>query len=393
MYIILEGNHDVDRFFIIQKGFVRLTRGGEIIQQESGDGNLKAGDFFGVVSTMSYHSQIETAQAMTDVTLLAVERTQFEGLIYYNAPIAMKIIQQFSRRMRYLNNELTQLPINSDSFDYDMSVLYNVAEHYRKHSKNPLAVYAYKRYAQCYPNGKYLPQAVAQLKALAQFDKPNFKPGVTPFIKIYPKENPIFAEGESGEELYIIQSGSVKITKVVNDNEVILAILKPGDIFGEMSLLESKPRSATAIAYENTTLMTVLRKNFELMSTTQPQIISKLTQLLANRIWFSYKQLENATIKDPVGRCYDCLLIHIEKARFPIQAGTAYAFDFGPSDLIKMAGIPENETKNVIAGVLSNNKILIGGDGCVFVSDVLELLKLSEYYKKMRQRSLGPKKK
>jgi CRP-like cAMP-binding protein len=392
MYIILEGNRDVDRFFIIQKGHVQLSRGGEVIQQETGDGDLNPGDFFGVVSAMSYHSQIETAQALTDVTLLAVVRNQFEGLIQFNAPIAMKIIQQFSRRMRFLNNELTHLTLQSESIEGDTSVLYQIAEHYWKQTKNTLAVYTYKRYVQCYPDGKYVPRAKAQIKALAQFDKPNCKVGATPFIRTYAKDNAVFVEGESGEELYIIQSGSVKITKIINDNEVILAILKPGDIFGEMSILESKPRSATAIAHENTILMTVLRKNFEMMSVTQPQIISKLTQLLANRIWFSYKQLENAAMKDPVGRCYDCMLIQIEKARFQIQDGIAYAFDFGPADLIKMAGIHENESKKVIAEVLSNKKVIVSGDGKLFVSDALELLKLSEYYKKMQQRTLGSKK-
>jgi CRP-like cAMP-binding protein len=392
MYIILEGNRDVDRFFIIQKGRVQLSRGGEVIQQESGESDLSTGDFFGVVSAMSYHSQIETAQALTDVTLLAVARNQFEGLIQYNAPIAMKIIQQFSRRMRYLNNELTQLTLQSESIEGDTSVLYQIAEHYRRQTKNTLAIYTYKRYVQCCPDGKYVPQANAQIKALAQFDKPNYKAGATPFIRTYAKESAVFVEGESGEELYIIQSGSIKITKIVNDNEVILAILKPGDIFGEMSILESKPRSATAIAHETATLMTVLRKNFDTMSVTQPQIISKLTQLLSNRIWFSYKQLENAAMKDPVGRCYDCMLIQIEKARFRIEEGLAYAFDFGPNDLIKMAGIPENESKKVVGEVLHNQKISVSGDGKLFVSDVLELLKLSEYYKKMQQRTIGSKK-
>jgi CRP-like cAMP-binding protein len=202
----------------------------------------------------------------------------------------------------------------------------------------------------------------------------------------------VFAEGESGEELYIIQTGSIKITKIINDSEVILAILKPGDIFGEMAILESKPRSANAIAFDNSTLMVVHKKNFESMSATQPQIVSKLTQLLAERIWFSYKQLENAAMKDHVGRCYDCMLIQVEKARFQISEGVAYAFNFGPNDLIKMAGIPETETKKVISQLLGNKKITVAGDGKLFVSDVLELLKLSEYHKKMQQRSITTKK-
>ena len=48
--------------------------------------------------------------------------------------------------------------------------------------------------------------------------------------------------------MFIIQEGAVRITKVVDGREVILAVLKKGDMFGEMALLENKPRSASAIA-------------------------------------------------------------------------------------------------------------------------------------------------
>ena len=48
----------------------------------------------------------------------------------------------------------------------------------------------------------------------------------------------IFSEHEPGEDLYIIQQGKVKITKIINNQEVLLAVLQPGDIFGEMALLE-----------------------------------------------------------------------------------------------------------------------------------------------------------
>jgi CRP-like cAMP-binding protein len=392
MYIVLEGNHDVGRFFIIQKGRVQLSRGGESSVREDGDDMLNPGDFFGLVSAMSYHSEIETAQAISDVTLVSVARNQFEGLIQFNTPIAMKIIQQFSRRMRYLNNALTNLTLHSGDTDSDTAILYRIAEHYKKQQKNVLAVYAYRRYVQCYANGSFVELAKNMITALAAYDKPNFKEGASPAIRLYLKESPVFAEGENGDELYIIQTGSVKITKIINDNEVILAILKPGDIFGEMAILESKPRSASATAFDNATLMVVRKKNFESMSETQPQIVAKLTQLLAERIWFSYKQLENAAIKDPIGRCYDCMLIQVEKAHFQISEGVGYAFNFGPNDLIKMAGIPEAETRKVISQLLGDKKVTVAGDGKLFISDVMELSKLSEYHKKMQQRLTAAKK-
>ena len=59
----------------------------------------------------------------------------------------------------------------------------------------------------------------------------------------------IFSECQAGADMFIIQDGAVRITKVVDGQEVILAVLNKGDMFGEMSLLENKPRSASAIAH------------------------------------------------------------------------------------------------------------------------------------------------
>ena len=82
------------------------------------------------------------------------------------------------------------------------------------------------------------------------------------FTRSYPKDTMVFSETMPGRQLYIIQQGQVKITKIMNNNEVLLAVLKPGDIFGEMSLLENKPRSASAISFEDSVLLAVNRENF-----------------------------------------------------------------------------------------------------------------------------------
>ncbi|MDR2468267.1 MAG: Crp/Fnr family transcriptional regulator [Spirochaetaceae bacterium] len=385
MYIVLEGNRDAERFFIIQRGTVQLTKDGIPVQQESSS-VLNAGDFFGVVAAMAQKSQLETAQAVTDVTLVATNCAQFEGLIQFNTPIAMKIIQQFSRRMRYLNNELTKLTLHSIGSGNDAGALFAVAEHYFKQAKFRIAIYAYKRFIQCYPQDPRVADVDGKIRSLVQHDKPNYRGGSTPFIRHYSTDCPVFIEGESGDELFIIQSGAVKITKVINNDEVILALLKPGDIFGEMSILESKARSASAIAFEETTLMVVQKQNFEGMAATQPQVIARLTRLLAERIWFSYKQLENALIKDHVGRCFDYLLIQLERANFPVTTRASYTFNFGLEELAKMASIPENEIRLISRKLLENNRLSLLGDGKIIVPDVTELVKLSEYYKKAQAR-------
>ncbi len=69
--------------------------------------------------------------------------------------------------------------------------------------------------------------------------------------------------------------------------------------------------------------MAVNKANFERMVQTQPQLITRLTTLLAERLWFIYKQLANTLIQDPLGRLYDALLLQLEKNRVPVAAGGA----------------------------------------------------------------------
>ncbi|MDR2807782.1 MAG: cyclic nucleotide-binding domain-containing protein [Spirochaetaceae bacterium] len=342
-FIIMEGDQQADRFFIIRAGKVEIYKEAEVIKEAEGD-ILGPGDFFGVVSTMSNHGHIETAQAITDVALISVHKSQFEGLIQYNTPIAMKIILQFSRRMRYLDHALTQITLKGKSEEEGTSLLWTIAQFYDRQMKKSHAFYCYHRYIKYCSNGDNISYAKERLKKLAPYaSEVRLEYNADEIARSYQKDDIIFSEGEMGDELFIIKSGSIEITKYMNNNEVLLALLKAGDIFGEMALLESKPRSATAIAFEDCQLMIVTRLNFQRMSETQPQIVARLTQLLAERIWFIYKQLSNALIKDPVQRIYDVLLMQLEKDRVPISSRQIYECNFGPREFATMVGIPHND--------------------------------------------------
>jgi len=381
-YIIVEGKQNADRFFILRQGKVRVFKEVEVVEEEGGN-VLAPGDFFGVVSTMSSHSHIETAQALTDVTLISVQKDQYGQLIQNNAPVAMKIILQFSKRMRYLDEALTRLTLKSTA-DNDPSHLFKVAEYYAKQSQYNQAYYAYHQYIKYCPTGHNVQAARERMVKIQPYAKAVYLDRrADEFNRVYPKETMIFSEGQPGEEMYIIQKGSVKITKIVDNNEVLLAVLKQGDMFGEMALLEAKPRSASAIAYEDCQLLAVNKENFERMVSTQPQIVTRLTQLLAERIWFIYKQLANTLISDPLGRMYDALLIQLEKNRVPLGAAP-YVFDFGPKELINMVGLPPADGNLVLRKLMENQKIRVV-DSKVTTVDVSEIVKQTEYYRKMQK--------
>src|SRR5208337_2888904 len=168
---------------------------------------------------------------------------------------------------------------------------------------------------------------------------------------------------EPGAELYIIQEGKVKITKLVNNNEILLAVLKKGDIFGEMSLLDNKPRSASAISFGQTKLMAVSKANFEPMVQAHPEIATKIIELLSERTWLIYKQFSNVLIKEPTGKLYDALYTHLQKARVPITPTTAHTFDFGADDLIKLVGFTPQEGHVNIKKFFDDDRTLSISDG------------------------------
>jgi len=382
-YIIVEGKRNADRFYIIRSGKVRLSKEVTIVTEEQGD-TLGPGDFFGVVSTMSGQSHIETAQALTDVTLISVQKEQFSQLIQNNAPVAMKIILQFSKRMRYLDEALTRLTLKNNAVD-DASHIYWVGEYYAKNKQYTQAFYTYQKYIKYNPKGDNVQTAIERLKKIAPYVKnvqQDPKPGE--MMRSFEKDQIVFCEGEPGDELFVIQKGSVKIIKVTDDNEILLAVLKAGDIFGEMALLESKPRAAGAVAYENCQLMAVNRENFQQMIKAQPQLIARLTTLLSERIWMVYRQLANTQITEPLGKLYDMLQIQLDKKKIDISSATNYSFDFGLKELINMVGLTQGEASLVGKKMMDNKAFQLLNDK-LFVKDVKEIARQNAYYRKMQQ--------
>jgi len=380
-YITIEGKSSNNCFYILKSGIVTVTR--EALKNEVD--KLNPGDFFGVISAMSSHNHIETSIAVTDVSAIVVQKDQFPLLIQKNTPVAMKIILSFSKKLRELDQSITELTLKSfSSVQDDVVNIFKVGEYYLKENQFNHAFYAFYRFLQYCPSDPLVPKAKAFLGQIKSKSKAVYLDAAEKeqFKRIYPDNMMICCEHEPGNELYIIQSGRIKITKMIDNKEVLLAVLKEGDIFGEMSLLENKPRSASAIAYGETGIMAVNKENFKNMISTQPQIVTKLISLLAERTWVVYRQLTNLQISSKVGRTYDMLLIQLEKNKIQISSKVPYSFEFGPNELITMVGLTPVEGKEIIKEMFANKKFQLI-DNKISVTDIEEIKKQVEYYKKM----------
>ena len=94
----------------------------------------------------------------------------------------------------------------------------------------------------------------------------------------------LFREGEAGDTMYVLQSGAVRITKTVKGEEKTLAILGAGEFFGEMAILNAKPRNATAIVEEPSRVLVLGARTFEQMVVSNAEIAVRMVKKLARRL-------------------------------------------------------------------------------------------------------------
>jgi CRP-like cAMP-binding protein len=139
----------------------------------------------------------------------------------------------------------------------------------------------------------------------------------------------VFREGDIGTEMYVVHEGRVEILRTVESERVQIAVLEKGDFFGEMSLLEELPRTATARVLEDTTLIEINGALFDRMLRRNPEIGVRIMRKLSRRVRNADEALGRALKgEDPTGP----LASEPKKAAFPCRlthrgSGVQYQID------------------------------------------------------------------
>ena len=107
----------------------------------------------------------------------------------------------------------------------------------------------------------------------------------------YEKGELVCRQGDLGDTMYIIQSGAVEVSRQNGTEEVVLAILEPGDFFGEMALLDQFPRSATVKTLSRTRLLPLTRFSFLQRVGEDPGVSFHVIKVLSQRIERTYRLL------------------------------------------------------------------------------------------------------
>ena len=176
----------------------------------------------------------------------------------------------------------------------------------------------------------------------------------------FPAKNVVFQEGEPGEVLLIILSGKVKVILSGKDGqEFILAMLGPGNFFGEMAILESAPRSASVVTIEPCEFLLLSQKEVTALLMKHPTMALKILKNLSQRLRKTNEQIRSLVMFDIYGRVGRCLLNLAET-----QGGRAngqFVVPNRPSfhELAKMVGCSRETLSRAIKALKDNGCLTV----------------------------------
>ena len=387
--IYFAGDRD-ERIYILQKGLVILTStdietGTPVTEQ------VKTGEFFGVKSSLGHFPREETATVLQDTVAVTMSLQEFETIFSGNKDVILKMLRVFSGQLRQIHKKTESIlkqKVNQNQADGMFSVAksFYQDEQYRaccdvciKYLTNyPTApdkdsvakIYAdAKLRAEKLKNRRAAAAAPASTEgALKQFSLPAFDR----FAKKYEPEQVIISEFEPGNSFYLIQSGEVQLVKCVNGTKKNLDILKPGEFFGEMAILDNSPRSATCMAIGPVECLEFNKENFTLLITGNPQLALILLKLFCKRIYDQKRRLRILTIKDLPARIADVFLMYDEMNPVGNPAEHTRKFNVTVADIAHWAGLTPEITRDEINKYVEKRKLEVY-DNYMIVTNIADM--------------------
>ena len=195
------------------------------------------------------------------------------------------------------------------------------------------------------------------------------------FGKLFPKGTILFHEGDAGDDMYIINSGKVKIFKEIGGVEKVLALLGQSDFFGEMSLLNKKPRSASAEVAEDAKIMVINNSTFDTMMRSNAEIAIRIIRILAKRLEDADVQIANLMIKDSNQRVIVTLL-KLSESGTKIDTGIFLKTDV--EKLTVTTGLEKNKVSDIIERLAKNRLIELTNNG-ILIRNTDNLKKYLDY--------------
>ncbi len=160
----------------------------------------------------------------------------------------------------------------------------------------------------------------------------------------------LFREGEQGDSLYVIGEGKVKLGRTSADGrENLIAILGPGEMFGELSLFDPGSRTMTATAVAETQLMGLGNDSLTSLLSGRPEVSKALLAALAKRLRRTNEHLADLVFTDVPGRVAKALLDLAHRFGRPVEDGIMVAHDLTQEELAQLVGASRETVNKALA--------------------------------------------
>ena len=180
--------------------------------------------------------------------------------------------------------------------------------------------------------------------------------------KRFTKDSLIVQESDVGDSLMAILSGRMKVVLLSEGGkEIILSVLKDGDFFGEMSLLDGEPRSATVIAMEDSTLLIIQRQEFLRQMEENPSIAKAVLAEMSRRIRRADDRIGNLILLDVYGRVARLLLDLARVEGTSVEGGILIEKRPTQQDIASMIGASRETVSRVLSELNRQGLIKLSG--------------------------------
>jgi CRP/FNR family cyclic AMP-dependent transcriptional regulator len=164
----------------------------------------------------------------------------------------------------------------------------------------------------------------------------------------------LFDEGDPGDRLYVITDGKIKLGRTSPDGrENLLAILGQGEMFGELSLFDPGPRTATATAVTDTVLKGLGHSDLQPWLTGRPEVATQLLKALARRLRKTNEHMADLVFSDVPGRVAKQLLDLARRFGQQTDEGVRVTHDLTQEELAQLVGASRETVNKALADFAS----------------------------------------
>jgi CRP-like cAMP-binding protein len=193
----------------------------------------------------------------------------------------------------------------------------------------------------------------------------------------------LFEEGDIGTEMYVIHEGNVRLTRGKGSLETTLAVLPSGEFFGEMAIVTSQPRSATATVVEHAKLLVLDSGTFESMVRNNAEIALRIISKMATRLQAANNQIDILLRTEPNHRVVFALRMQAERSGR--REGPGIKVDWTTKTLAERVGLPVAEVEVVLKRLATARLVTAVEDGFIIpevgqLQDYLDFLDVKEKF-------------